>query len=78
MQEDDLVRLANRREPVRQKDQRAILRQPGIRVIEQRLRVFVEPLGGLFDDQDRRVADQGASEAQQERLPGVERFAMLF
>src|SRR5262249_54636602 len=70
VQEEDAVARANRRDAVRQEDDRPARQEPGQRVVEQVLRLVVELLLWLLDDQERRVADDGTGQGDAVLLAG--------
>src|SRR5579875_1220303 len=57
VEDDDLLRVADRREPVRDRDRRPPLREPVERLLDEPLGLGVERGGRLVEDEDRRVAE---------------------
>ena len=62
MQDDDLLAGADCRLAVGEEDERTALGEAGDRVVEEVLDLLVERAGGLLDDDDRGVVQEGAGQ----------------
>ena len=77
VQDDDPAGLADRRQAVRDDDRGAAGEQAAQALLDRRLGVEVDVRGGLVEDQDAGVGDEGAGERDQLALAGGELDAAL-
>ena len=76
-QHDDVVGIDDRRKPVRDDDRGAVLHHLGERCLHARLGFVVERRGRLVEQQDRRVAHDGAGDRQALALAAGQRQPVL-
>ena len=77
VEDDDLVRVAHGREPVRDRDRRPPLREPVERLLHESLRLVVERARRLVEHEDRRVAQHRARDRDALLLAAGEAVAAL-
>ena len=77
VEDDQAVRVAQRRETVRDGEGRAVLRELVDRVLDQLFRLGVERGGRFVEDQDLRVVDQRAGDRHSLTFTAGEGIALL-
>ncbi len=64
IENEDRIGLGERRQAVRDDDQRAAVRDPGDIRVDDRLALRIERAGRFVEDQDRWIDDQRARDAR--------------
>jgi hypothetical protein len=77
VEDDDLVGVADGRQAVGDRDRRPALREAVERLLDESLGLGVERAGRLVEDQDRRVAEDRASDRDPLLLAAGEAVAAL-
>ena len=62
VEDDDLVRVADRGEAVRDDDRGPVTGEPGDGLLDQRLRLRVDRGGGLVEDEDGGILEDGSGD----------------